>query len=106
VRLLRRADGYYAQFVVHAERQVTHVPSGSVVGIDVGIVAYVTDSAGHAVANPRFIRQAEARLKRSQRRLSRRSVSHKKGKKQRNNHAARQRARHNKYPTATPPQPL
>jgi putative transposase len=108
VRLLRRADGYYAQFVLQGERRIEHVPSGSVVGIDVGIVAHVTDSNGQAVANPRFIRLAEARLKRYQRRLSRRSVSHKNGKKPRNNHAARQRARHKKYPastTAGPPQP-
>src|SRR5499427_8915875 len=98
VRLLRRADGYYAQFVLQVERRIEHIATGSAVGIDVGIAAYVTDSDGHSVANPRFIRQAEARLKRSQRRLSRRSVSHKQGKKPRNTHAARQRARHNKYP--------
>jgi putative transposase len=66
----------------------------------VGIAAYLTDSDGNAVANPIFIRQAEARLKRSQRRLSRRSVSHKHGKKSRSNHAARRRARHNKYAAA------
>jgi putative transposase len=74
----------------------------------VGIAAYVTDLDGATVANPRFIRLAEARLKRSQRRLSRRSISHKQGKKPKNNHAARQRARHNQYPPAqrahpTPP---
>ncbi len=63
-----------------------------------GIATYVTDSDGHAVANPRFIRWAEMRLKRYQRRLSRRSVYHKKGKKPRTNHATRQRARHNQYP--------
>jgi putative transposase len=100
VRLLRRADGYYAQFVLQVERRVSHVPSGSALGIDVGIAAYVTDSDGHAVANPRFIRLAETRLKRYQRRLSRRSVCHQQGKKPRNNHAARQRARHNKLPPA------
>ena len=107
VRLLRRADGSYAQFVLQVERRVSHVPSGSVVGIDVGIAAYVTDSEGHAVANPRFIQRAEAQLKRYQRRLSRRSVSHKQGKKPKTNHAARQRARHNKYPKdpATPGAP-
>jgi putative transposase len=98
MRVLRRADGYYAQFVLQVERRIEHVPTGSAVGIDVGIAAYVTDSAGVSVANPRFIRQAEARLKKYQRRLSRRSVLHKKGKKPRNNHAARQRARQNKYP--------
>ena len=95
VRLLRRADGYYAQFVLQVERRVSHVPTGLAVGIDVGIAAYVTDSDGATVANPRFIRLAEARLKRYQRRLSRRSVYHKQGKKPKNNHAARQRARHN-----------
>jgi putative transposase len=98
VRLLRRADGYYAQFVLQVERCIEHVPSGAALGIDVGIAAYLTDSDGQAVANPRFIRLAEARLKRSQRRLSRRSLQHKKGKKPRTNHAARQRARQNKYP--------
>jgi putative transposase len=98
VRLVRRADGYYAQFVLQVERRVSHVPTGSAVGIDVGIAAYVTDSDGATVSNPRFIQHAEARLKRYQRRLSRRSVSHKEGKKPRNHHAARQRARHNKYP--------
>ena len=108
VRLLRRADGYYAQFVLQVDRQITHVPSGSVVGIDVGIAAYLTDSDGMAVANPRFIHQAEARLKRYQRRLSRRSLSHKNGKQPKTNHAARQRTRHNKYPAASgapPPTP-
>jgi len=105
VRLLRRADGYYAQFVLQVERRVSHVPTGSALGIDVGIAAYLTDSDGQAVANPRFIQLAEARLKRHQRRLSRRSLLHKKGKKSRYNHAARRRARQNKYPAATPPQP-
>jgi putative transposase len=80
VRLLRRADGSSAQFVLQVERRIEHVPTGAVAGIDVGIAAYLTDSDGQAVANPRFIRVAEARLKRSQRRLSRRSVLHKKGK--------------------------
>jgi putative transposase len=98
MRLLRRADSYYAQFILQVKRRVSHVPTGLVLGIDVGIVAYLTDSEGQAVANPRFIRLAETRLKRSQRRLSRRSVSHQQGKKPRNNHATRQRARHNQYP--------
>src|SRR5262249_6838778 len=105
IRLVRRADGYYAQFVLQADRHVSHIPTGAAVGIDVGIAAYLTDSEGHAVANPRFIRLAETRLKRYQRRLSRRSVSHKEGKKPRDTHAARQRARHNRYPAVTPSLP-
>jgi putative transposase len=105
VRLLRRADGYYAQFVLQVERRVSHVSTAKPVGIDVGIASYVTDSDGHVVANPRFIRQAEARLKRYQRRLSRRSLHHKQGKKPKSNHVARQRARHNKLPPVHPPPP-
>jgi hypothetical protein len=54
------------------------------------------------VAPPRFIQLAAARRTRHQRRLSRRRVRHKTGKKPRNHHAARQRARHNRYPPAQP----
>ena len=102
MRLLRPADGYYAQFVLRIERRIEHVSTGSVLSIDVGIAAYATDSPRQAVANPRFIRLAEARLQRSQRRLSRRSLFHQQGKKPRTNHAARQRARQNTSPPAAP----
>jgi putative transposase len=100
LRLLRRADGYYAQFVLQAERRIEHVPSGAAAGSEGGIAVYLTDSDGQGVANPRFIRRAEARLKRYQRRLSRRSVYHKQGKQPKTNHAARRRAQQNKYPAA------
>jgi hypothetical protein len=101
VRLRRRVDGYCAQFVLRVGRHIKHVPSGSTAGIEVGSAAYLIDSHGHVVANPRFIRLAEARLKRYRRRLSRRSVYHKQGKKPRNTHAARRRARQNNYPAAS-----
>jgi putative transposase len=39
VRLLGRADGYCAQFVLQVERRVSHVPTGLAGGIDVGIAA-------------------------------------------------------------------
>ena len=71
VRILRRADGYYVQFCVKAERKVEHVPSGKQVGIDVGLKVYLTDSEGVTVENPRHYRKAENKLKRLQRRLSR-----------------------------------
>ena len=108
VRLVRRADGYYAQFVLQVERQVEHVPSGKALGVDVGIAAYVTDSEGNTVANPRLMHKAEARLQRYQRVLSRRSLRHKRGKQPKANHAARRRTRQNKYPACAPnpvPQP-
>jgi putative transposase len=71
VRLVKRADGYYCQFAVQAERQLAHEPTGKQVGIDVGLKALYTDSEGQAVANPRYLRKAETKLKRLHRRLSR-----------------------------------
>ncbi len=71
VRLLKRADGYYVQFAVKAERKVEHVTTGAQVGIDVGLKEFYTDSNGNTVANPRFLRKSEKKLKRLHRRLSR-----------------------------------
>src|SRR6266581_5198651 len=70
VRIVRRADGYYCQFCVKTERKVEHVPSGTQLGIDVGLKSFLTDSEGNTVANPRHYHKAEKRLKRLQRRLS------------------------------------
>src|SRR6266487_4681441 len=71
VRLVRRADGYYAQFGVQTERTCEHVETGSVVGIDMGLKVFYTDSDGKTVANPRHGRLAETKLKRLHRRVSR-----------------------------------
>jgi putative transposase len=70
VRIVRRADGYSCQFCVDTERQVEHTPSGKQLGIDVGLKSFLTDSEGNTVSNPRHYRKAESRLKRLQRRLS------------------------------------
>ncbi|EFH86602.1 RNA-guided endonuclease InsQ/TnpB family protein [Ktedonobacter racemifer] len=83
VRLIRRADGYYAQFCIQAQRRVEHVPTGKQVGIDVGLKAFFTDSEGNTVENPRHYRKAENRLKRLQRRLSRKQKKSKNRKKAR-----------------------
>jgi len=85
VRLIRRADGYYAQFAVQAERKVQHLPTGKQVGIDLGLKEFLTDSEGNTVASPRHLRKAEKKLKRLHRRLSRtqkRSSGRKKARKQ------------------------
>jgi putative transposase len=71
VRIVHRADGYYAQFAVQAERKVEHVSTGNVVGIDVGLKVYYTDSEGSTVENPRHYRKAEKKLKRQHRAVSR-----------------------------------
>jgi putative transposase len=70
VRVIRRADGYYAQFLVAVEREEQVVPTGKAIGIDVGLNHFYTDSAGETVANPRHLRKSEKALKRAQRRVS------------------------------------
>ncbi len=70
VRIVQRADGYYAQFVVQAQRRVEHTPTGKPVGIDLGLKVYSADSDGNTLENPRYYRKAEKRLKRLHRHLS------------------------------------
>ncbi|NEP79728.1 MAG: IS200/IS605 family element transposase accessory protein TnpB [Okeania sp. SIO3C4] len=82
VRVVRRADGYYCQFLVSVERKEAHNFEGNVVGIDLGLNAFYTDSNGNAVENPKYLRESEKRLKKLQRRVSRR---HEKGKKPQSN---------------------
>ncbi|HZS75734.1 MAG TPA: transposase [Ktedonobacteraceae bacterium] len=71
VRLIKRADGYYVQFALDAERRIEHISTGKQAGIDMGLKEFLTDSEGHTVANPRHVRKAEKRLKRLHRWLSR-----------------------------------
>ena len=74
VRLIRRADGYYAQFCIDEERLEDCTSTGQVIGLDVGLESFFTDSNGQKVENPRFLRKSERKLKKLQRRLSRTKV--------------------------------
>ncbi len=71
VRLVRRADGYYVQFLISADNKVESEPTGKTVGLDVGLKEFYTDSNGHTEPNPKFYRIGEKRLKFRQRRVSR-----------------------------------
>jgi putative transposase len=81
VRLIKRADGYYVQFGITAERHVQHQPTGTQRGIDVGLKAYYTDSEGETLENPRHYRKAEKRLKRLHRQHARKQKKSKNRKK-------------------------
>jgi putative transposase len=70
VRVIRRADGYYAQFCVSVERVEEVVPTGKAVGIDVGLNHFLIDSTGATILNPRHLRKSEKALKRAQRKVS------------------------------------
>lgn len=71
VRLVRRADGFYCQFVVRVETQEKIPPTGQTIGLDVGLTDLYTDNNGNSEANPRFYRQSETKLKFKQRQVSR-----------------------------------
>jgi putative transposase len=71
VRVIRRADGYYAQFCLDVERKEQGAYTGNVIGIDLGVKAFYTDQNGNPVECPKFLRLSERRLKQHQRRLSR-----------------------------------
>jgi len=70
VRIVKRADGYYAQFGVAAVRRVAVAATGRNMGIDLGLAHFYTDSEGATVENPRHLRRSEKALTRLQRRVS------------------------------------
>ncbi len=53
------------------------------VGLDVGLTSYIVDSDGHEVENPRHLRQALKKLRREQRRLSKKQKGSRNREKQR-----------------------
>ena len=71
VRLVRRADGYYCQFLINTEVKEQLEPTKKTIGLDVGLEAFYTDSDGRKEPNPRYEREGEQKLKRLQRHLSR-----------------------------------
>ena len=71
VRIVRRADGYYVQFCVSVERTEKIKPTGQAIGLDMGLKEFYTDSNGQTVANPKFYRLGEERIKFHQRRVFR-----------------------------------
>jgi putative transposase len=72
VRLVKRVDGYYAQFCVQIDRQEEIIPTGQAIGLDVGLNDFYTDSNNQTESNPGFLRKGTRRVKQAQRRVSKR----------------------------------
>lgn len=70
VRVVSRADGYYAQFCIALDRELAFEITGKAVGLDVGLNHFYTDSDGVTLYNPRYLRKSEKLLKRRQRKVS------------------------------------
>ncbi len=71
IRVVRRSDGYYVQFCLDVERVETHEFRNRMVGLDMGLSHFLTDSDGNQVENPRYLRKSEKALKRTSRQVSR-----------------------------------
>jgi putative transposase len=86
--LVKRADGYYCQFVIQTDVKVETEPTGKAIGLDVGIKYFLADSNGNTVKNPQFYRKSEKQLNRANRQKSKK---YKKGAKpqSKNYHKAR-----------------
>ncbi|MCM0593753.1 MAG: transposase [Gloeotrichia echinulata DEX184] len=78
VRVIRRADGYYAQFCFDADRKEVGEFTGNVVGLDLGLKYFTKDQNDNAVIYPQFLRKSERRLALAQKRLSKKFVKGKK----------------------------
>jgi len=72
IRLVRRADGYYAQFCVDVDRREEIEPTQTTIGLDVGLNHFYTDSKGKVVENLRHLRKSERQLKKLHRKVSKR----------------------------------
>lgn len=59
VRLVKRADGYYAQFAIDVKVTVETQPTKKIVGLDVGLKYFLADSDGNTIESPQFYRKSE-----------------------------------------------
>ena len=80
-RIVRRPSGFYLQCVCE---EVEHEPTANdkAVGVDVGLLHFVADSAGNTVENPRFLQKSLKRLAKAQKVLARRKKGSGRRKKQ------------------------
>jgi putative transposase len=70
VRLVRRADGYYAQFAIDVRIRIESQPTNQIIGLDVGLTYFIADSKGNVEAAPKFYRKSEKQLNRANRQKS------------------------------------
>ena len=70
VRLVRRADGYYAQFAIDVKIRVESEPTCQAVGLDLGLKYFLADNKGNVEVAPQFYRKSEKQLNRANRQKS------------------------------------
>ncbi len=70
VRLVKRADGYYAQFAIDAKVRVEPQLTGKMVGLDLGLKFFIADNQDNTEPCPQFYRKSEKQLNRANRKKS------------------------------------
>jgi putative transposase len=70
VRLVRRADGYYAQFAIDVKVRVKSNLTGKMVGLDLGLKFFIADNQGNTEPCPQFYRKSEKQLNLANRKKS------------------------------------
>ena len=70
VRIIKKADGWYACFSCEVDPKPLP-PTGAAVGVDVGIASLITTSEGEKTPHPAFYREGQKKLRRLQRSVSR-----------------------------------
>ena len=70
IRLVRRATGWYAQVLMELAKPEPLPETGNECGIDMGLESFATLDSGKRIENPRLLRKATKKLRRSQQRLS------------------------------------
>ncbi|NJO83028.1 MAG: IS200/IS605 family element transposase accessory protein TnpB [Blastochloris sp.] len=72
ISLKHEADGWYVVCSCDLGDVNVSTASGPAVGIDLGLKAFLVTSDGESIAPPQYYRQAEAALRRAQRKVARR----------------------------------
>jgi putative transposase len=70
VRLVRRADGYYAQFAIDVKVRVEPNLTGKMVGLDLGLKFFIADNQGNTEPCPQFYRKSQKQLNTANRKKS------------------------------------
>lgn len=72
VRVIKKAKGWYAVIALQSDISIPDpVPHGHCIGIDVGLLSYISTSDGFVEPRPKFLKELYRRLKVLQHRLSR-----------------------------------
>src|SRR4028118_288710 len=74
VRLVRKADGYYAQFAIDVQVRVEPKLTRRMIGLDLGLKFFIADNEGNTEPCPQFYRNSERQLSRANRKKSKKFV--------------------------------